>query len=678
METAVASIRAKTKARGVRVEKPPAPPSVSATPIRLVSIQQTAGNLAIQQLFDSGQRKSREFSIRPAMPVGAEGVPQESVTEQGQPKEPGTLVQTPATPDEDPAYQVVVRQLEMKSKIERTPTKTAKQKQDETILAANPPVEITSKETTYGEDLHKLEKVPPFTVDAFMAEFNNTVENLAKNVPDKKEGPPQGYDAWNEKRETTAGELAAGQTTTNQELQKHNKAQSDSYRSPVLEKVADQVLKEYQAPKSELKLDPVGSTPTLQRARTAAPKPKTDKAVSLDEQSRALDDALVGHNVGGQTIDIGEASLAFPISGEQSFDEAGETKRRAQQEILKATPRYRAQEKEVITTSEGTIHSLVNITALQGHHALRSESFKGVLEKQEHHEGNLKEGKATAFSEFETAYHDTKANVDKALDKIKPDVIEKLLKDILTAAEAYFASSVRTQLEYIYTPGHLGLDYSDWIDEHEVEVAEATEKFRNAGEDRISAGFKGLTTVQDRWAARFFQDAKTIFIGTVKREVEKQIAPIVVGALQEARTHIATGKAAVQTAYERLPTSEKGEAEQVLLAVQNKFQSLEESVLQAQHDITADMARTYNQSVGKLQSKFDEIKKDVLTSWLEKAWNKLKAVVNAIIEFATRILELLGRMVGVVGDIISSPRAFFRNLVAGIGEGFSEFGERNR
>lgn len=676
METAVASIRAKTKARGVRVERPPAPPSVPATPIRLVSIQQTAGNLAIQKLFDSGQRKSQESSISPPMSAVAEGVSKESAIEQEQPKEPVTLAQTPATPDEDPAYQVVVKQLEVKAKRERTPTKTAKQKQDETVLAANLPVEITSKEKAYGEDLDKLAEVPQFTVDAFMEEFNQTIEKLAKTIPDKKGGPPQGYGAWDKKREQTAGELEAGRSTANQELKKHNKTHADSYCTPTVEKVSDQVLKENQALKSQLKLDPVGSTPTLQQARTAAAKPKTEKAISLDDQSRALDDALVGHNVGGRTIDIDETSLAFPISGEKSFDEAGETKRRAQQEILKAKPRYREQEKGVINKSEGEIHSLVNTTALQGHHVRRSESFKGVLDKQEHHKGNIKKGKVTAFSQFETVYQTTKRNVDAALKKIDPDAIENKLTPILTAAEAYFASSVRTRLEYIYTPGHFGLDYSDWIDEHAAEIATETEKFKNAGEDDIPAYLKGLITVQDRWAAKFFQDAKTIFIGTVKRGVEKEIAPMVVEALKEARNHIATGRADVQTAYDGLPESEKGQAKQVLEAVQGKFQSLEESVVEAQHEVITDMARTYNQSVGKLQSKFDEIKKDVLTSWLEKAWNKIKAVINAIIEFAKRILELLARIAGLAGDIISSPRAFFRNLGTGISEGFSTFVNR--
>ncbi len=677
MKTAVAPIHPTTKARGVRVERPPAPPSVPAIPVRLVSIQQTAGNLAIQELFDSGQRQSQESSMSPAMPAVAEGVSKENAIDQEKPKEPVPLAQTPAKPEEDPAYQLVVKQLEVKAKKEKTPTKTAKQKQDETVSAANLPLEITSKEKAYGEDLDKLAGVPQFTVDAFMEEFNQTAEKLAKAIPDKKEGPPQGYSPWNEKREQAAGELAAGRPAANQELKTHTKTNLDSYRTPTVEKVSDKVLKENQALKSDLKLDPVGSTPTLQQARTAAPKPKTEKAISLDEESRALDDALVGHNVGGQTIDIDEASLAFPISGEKSFDEAGETKRRAQQEILKAKPRYREQEKGVINKSEGEIHFLVNTTALQGHHARRSESFKGVLENQEQHGGNIKKGKVTAFSQFETIYQEMKTNVETELKKFNPEIIDPILTGILLDAEASFSSSVDTYLEYIYTPGHWGLDYSDWIDYHEAEVAEKTAQFMKAGEDNyLIARQRALVIVQDKSAADLFAREKRSFIYTVKSKIENEIAKLVVDALNAARNHITTGRGKVRKAYLELPESEKMEASQVLKAVEGKFQSLEESVVEAQHEVINDMARTYNQSVGKLQSKFDEIKKDVLTSWLEKAWNKLKAIVNAIIDFATKIIELLGRLVGVVGDIISSPRVFFRNLIAGIGQGFSTFVDR--
>ena len=119
--------------------------------------------------------------------------------------------------------------------------------------------------------------------------------------------------------------------------------------------------------------------------------------------------------------------------------------------------------------------------------------------------------------------------------------------------------------------------------------------------------------------------------------VEEQIATRVVNALNAAKKRIKEGEDKFDKAYDALDPLEKKEAVNVRDAIKGQFGQLRESVDERQKEIIGDMARTYNQSVGKLQYKFDEIKKDVLTSWLEKAWNKIKAVVNAIIEFATRI-----------------------------------------
>ena len=97
----------------------------------------------------------------------------------------------------------------------------------------------------------------------------------------------------------------------------------------------------------------------IKQAGAAAPKPKRDKAISLDDKSRELDDSLAKHDVGGQKVNIDEGSLAFPVSGEKSFDEAGETKRQAQAEIDKvASPDIVKKKTEVIGKSQNDIHSL--------------------------------------------------------------------------------------------------------------------------------------------------------------------------------------------------------------------------------------------------------------------------------------------------------------------------------
>ena len=141
--------------------------------------------------------------------------------------------------------------------------------------------------------------------------------------------------------------------------------------------------------------------------KEAAPKPKADNEISLDDQSRSLDDALLNHEVSGQTINIDESSLAFPISGEKSFAEAGEAKRKAQDEIAKAKPTYRQAEGRLLSKSQDDIQSLVN-TGLAGHHESRSTSFKEVLGTQKSHESNIEGEKRTVFARFEKIYSETK------------------------------------------------------------------------------------------------------------------------------------------------------------------------------------------------------------------------------------------------------------------------------
>ncbi len=672
MAVAVAPLRVKGKQKGVRVPKPPAPPSLPLIRMGLVSAKSAAGNLAIQKRVESHRKKSKEAEPGQTILPLTEGELPDSAPQADSVKEITSPTETaPTTPEQDPAHQAVVKQLAIKAKKERNLPKTANQKQEETLLASNLPPEIVNREKSETDDFDKLAKIPAFTVEAFMKEFDQSVEKLAKKIPEKKEGgTPEDYDKWDSKRENAMAGIEAGQPAAKQELAKQQKTHFDPLRRDKGEKSHVNVEV------SGLQLDPVGTAQSIPQARVAAPKPKAEKEISLDDKSRALDDALVGHNVGGQTINIDEASLAFPVSGEKTFDEAGETKRRAQEEILKAKPRYREKETPVVGTSEQQIHSLVNTTALKGQHEVRAQKFKGVLDAQGLHGGRIKTEKRNAFSELEDEYEKTKDNVNKELDKVKPETIEGILQDILKKAEDSFASYVRNNLEYIYTPGHLGLDYSDWIDEHEDEVEKVATELAKGDYLDIAVKFRALTIVQDKSARELFLRAKNSFIYTVKTQIEEQIAKLVVDALNAARGHIAQGSAKVQEKYDRLPEKEKTEAKEVLKAVQGKFQALDEMVVETQHEAVADMARTYNQSVGKLQAKFDEIKKDVLTGWLERAWNKIKAVVNAVIEFAKRIFQLLARIAGLAADIISSPRAFFRNLAAGISEGFSTFIDR--
>ena len=165
-----------------------------------------------------------------------------------------------------------------------------------------------------------------------MDEFKATANNLAGKLPAHKE--QQG-------KVQTAVNLSVAKLQAIQEVANQRNAHADSLRTEAAKPATNYQDTGKQAPKPyQLQVDPAGAVcPSFQMPKEAAPKPKTAAEISLDDQSQSLDNALSNHEVNGQTINIAESSLAFPISGEKTFDEAGEAKRKAQDEIAKVKPR---------------------------------------------------------------------------------------------------------------------------------------------------------------------------------------------------------------------------------------------------------------------------------------------------------------------------------------------------
>lgn len=509
----------------------------------------------------------KETEALPAVESAAEESAAEAPTGEETLQSPATPEKAPASPEEDAEYQTVVVQVEIKARHEKTPSKQPEQKQTETKLAANLTPEKIAQQNAYDTHFKRMEQVPShelthqLTVEQFIAEFKATSDKLAEKLPENKEkhGTVQ-----------TIVEFATGKATATQEVANQNKAYSDPLRTEV-QKAASEYEKKTQESKTyELKVDPAGSTPTIKDAATAAPKPKMEDEISLDDHSRALDDALLNHNVSGQPLNIDEGSLAFPISGEKTFDEAGEAKRKAQDEIEKAKPRYREKEMGEISKAQGDMQSLVS-TGLQGYHLSRSKNFGLVLKTQQIHEGNIETGKGDFFKEFQSIYEKTKGLVNKKLSTLSG--IEKTFENILRKAEERFQSLVKNDLEYIYTPGFF--DYSDWKDKHASEIKAKFEELLSGGEysdhGRLVVHMKAVKIVQDISAVRLFSTAKSEFIYTVTTEVREQIANKVVETLKAAKKDITDGENQVDEAYQRLSPKEREELRMYLMLSEASF-----------------------------------------------------------------------------------------------------------
>jgi hypothetical protein len=68
-------------------------------------------------------------------------------------RSPASREKAPDRPEEDPAYQAIVGQLETKAEYEKSPEKTPDKKQQETILASNLTPEESGKQDAYSNHL---------------------------------------------------------------------------------------------------------------------------------------------------------------------------------------------------------------------------------------------------------------------------------------------------------------------------------------------------------------------------------------------------------------------------------------------------------------------------------------------------------------------------------------------
>lgn len=577
-------------------------------------------------------------------------------------------------PDNDAGYQAVVKKLGTNAFRLKTPVKKADAKVTEITAAAELPPGRQKEKKAYDQQMNDMAQAPvpkieDFTVEKFMEDFRHGFEELAKKLPKESEDnhAVSNAVAFGPEKAIAVKKMESARDTGSAALQ------TAASRRPV-----DMMAASPTPPAPpELTGDPAGPVPKISNAAAAAPKPLLSKDISLDDQSKALDDALANQVAGGQVLNISEASLAFPVSGEKSFDEAGEAKRKAQEAIRKLIPGYRGVEAGILKKAGSTATHLVD-TGVQEYHGTRQRSFGEVLSVQKRHEESVERQKDAVLGQFGGIYNEKKGLVDKELASLNE--VGGEFEEVLTKAESDLKSWVRNNLEYIYTPGLL--DYSDWIDERRDEVLKEYEKLAGGRKKALDGGFnnmtlylKALKTVQDRDAKKLFEDAKRLFQVDVTVGA-RTIAERVVGTLNRANNHIREGQAKTQEIYNGLSEKEKGEYANAYGAVMGQYTTLAESVADKHREIVGDMARSYHKVAGTLQATFEAIRKDVLTSWWQKAWNKIKAVVNAIVEFAARIAELLGEMLRLLGDIISSPRYFFNNLVTGIGRGLSTFVER--
>lgn len=533
---------------------------------------------------------------------------------------------SPSTPAEDPAFLRVVKKTKTTAKNQRDHGDPVVKADDAQKNADAVPKEADSKAQTRKTDgmSEASKKDIPFDAESFKADLLQKIESIT---------PKTLEEATEFKDNNKIGEVrnAMGNKVADQK-QNTTEPVNKATTQPLVVNDADN--------KKPLPLPPTlkGAKPPGVGAAEAAPKNKTPGEISMQEQSNSLDQEMKDNNVT-------EDQLAG--SNEPSFVSALKEKKNAQKDAEQKPKLYQKEESLALKEAKAT----AGVSAAQGltvMHNSRGKNFEASVKQQQ-----------TAKQKDEAR----RAEVARTIEE-KYKLAEEKVTAALTAAD--------TEANRIFDEGSEAarVDFETYVDR----------RMRDYKRRRYSGFWGGLKWAKDKLFGmpdavnEFYVEGRKRYIDKMD-QVITAVAKTVTKHLNEAKQAITDGKKDVDHYVNLLPKDLIEVGKEAATNIQDKFDSLEQTVNDKRNDLIDGLAKKYVDNVKKLDERINELKEankgliDKAIGFLKKVWKVIKDLVNL---FRT----ILARLASIIGLILDSPSGFFANLGKAFTRGFNNFKDK--
>jgi hypothetical protein len=368
------------------------------------------------------------------------------------------------------------------------------------------------------------------------------------------------------------------------------------------------------------------------------PKPKLDNEISLQDQSKSLDDEMKANNVT-------EDQLAK--SNEPSFTAALGQKKGAQKDAVEKPKQYRKDEKLMLNqakavTQEQSAHALADMDAERG------KNFGMVVQHQQTTKEKDHLTRAGVAQQIEALYAAAEEKVKKALD----DADKESTRIFDEGSEA-----ARKEFE-------------NYVDR----------KMTAYKQERYSGFWGGLSSLEDKIFGMpdevnvFYTDGRQMYLDKMD-QVITQVANYVTAKLNEAKRAIKDGKKQIDDYVNTLPENLADVGKQAASDIQDKFDSLEQSVNDKKDQLIEGLAKKYVDNVKKIDDRISEMK-EANAGLIDKAIGFLKKVWKVIKDLTNLFTSILSKLASIIGTILSSPGGFFENLGKAFKQGFNNFKDK--
>ncbi len=533
---------------------------------------------------------------------------------------------SPSSPAEDAAFYKVVKKANERASNQKKhddPVAKATHAQRAAHAVPNEAESAAKKRKADGmDDVAKEDK--PFDVASFKAEL---LKKIAEVTPQDLES----VDDFKENNKIPEVKSAMAQKVV---------AEKDKTAGPV-ENATRQPLQVNEADnKKPVALPPTlkGNQPQSIGANDAAPKPKLNAEISMDAQSQSLDTEMQAGN-------ITEGQLAK--SNEPSFTNALDEKKGAQKDAKEKPLLFRRNEARELKSAQATSTAEASKT-LTGMFTARGKDFDGVVKQQQTTRQKDEHARAEVILKIQAMYHKTE------------DTVTNLLTNAETLANTIFDTGSEKAR----------IDFETYVDR---EMTAYKHK-------RYSGFWGGLRWGKDKLFGmpggvnKFYVAGRQRYLEQMD-QVITHVAHVITTNLNSAKLAIKNGKKQIAGYVSGLKGSLKNVGAEAAENIQDKFDSLEQTVNDKKDQLVDGLARKYVDNLKKIDDRITELKQ-ANKGLVDKAIGLLKEVARVIKNLYNLFQTILSRISSVIGLIIADPGKFFDNLGAGFSHGFERFKNR--
>lgn len=389
----------------------------------------------------------------------------------------------------------------------------------------------------------------------------------------------------------------------------------------------------------------VGQVPGVPNVSKAMPYKRDSASVEqpVKEQTNTIDSEMKAHGVTDKML---------ANSNEPTFTEALDEKNKAKNQSVAETKKFRKNEEGELSKTRNEAQSQA-AHQIGGMHNARKGGLNHAHGEQKNTATKDTQKRKEIADHINSIYNSSKTEVDTILNKLDKKVAEMFDYGSKIAKKAF--------------EDHVDNGMSAY---KKKRYGDAYAKYGALATAGLWLWDKATGLPEE--VNKYFVSGKALYIKTMDRYID-DIATYVTNQLNAAKNRIAKGKKEVQTYVNSLSPSLRKIGKDAIAEIQTKFNALEESVNSKKDALIDVLAKKYAENVASIDARIEELKTQN-SGFINKALNALSGVFAFIIEIKNTLTNLLSGIVDVVMAIIADPIGFFKNLIAGVGQGFANFG----